>query len=527
VQRSFFLLIGLLIAHFAWEVLNSDLNEVPFAIKMIGHATVGLVTGAVLMQFFLLTRRQLRSLNDAMMQRNDALERMRHEAEHDPLTQLPNRTVFMDRLARCIARHKSDPARRFAVLFLDIDRFKLINDSLGHNVGDLLLLDASKKILLCINAAFPGRKADDERAPMLARLGGDEFTILLPQISSLHEATALAKSIQAAMHSPFNFPGREVFTSASVGITTSDAGYSSSEEVLRDADTAMYRAKAAGRARYQVFDKAMHDVAISRLNIENDLRRALDHDELIVHYQPIVSLEDRKITGFEALLRWNHPKRGLVPPEEFIKVAEETGLIVPIGSWVLHEASRQMKHWLVRCPAYTNLTMSVNLSPKQLMDPELLTELDYTLRTTGLDPERLCLEITETMILENSEMMSPALSAIRERGVKLHMDDFGTGYSSLACLLRYPINAVKIDRSFISNFERHRDYAAVVHATVALAHNLGSEVVAEGVETAEQVAMLQAMDCDFAQGFYFYKARTPAEIESLLGAASEQLAHAA
>jgi EAL domain-containing protein (putative c-di-GMP-specific phosphodiesterase class I) len=280
----------------------------------------------------------------------------------------------------------------------------------------------------------------------------------------------------------------------------------------------MYRAKASGRARYQVFDKSMHELALRRLDTENDLRRALANNEFLLHYQPIVSLESNTIKGFEALLRWNHPKRGFIPPKDFIRIAEETGLIIPIGAWVLAEACRQIKIWERRFPRHKGLTMSVNLSRKQFLDPDLLPEIDRILARHRIDPACLCLEITETMIMENAEVMTPTLQALRERRINLHMDDFGTGYSSLSCLHRFPINALKVDRSFISNLGSNRDYAAVVQAIVALAHNLRAQVIAEGVENEEQVVMLQTLECDFAQGYFFAKAMAPAGVEAMLAA---------
>jgi diguanylate cyclase (GGDEF)-like protein/PAS domain S-box-containing protein len=437
---------------------------------------------------------------------------LRQEATHDPLTQLPNRQYFLDRLGRCIERAKRDARFKFAVLFLDLDRFKLINDSLGHSVGDLLLIDTASKLLRCVRHA--GGEAAMRAAPVVARLGGDEFTVLVENLRDAGQAAALAQSIHDALRDPFHFPGRDVVVTASIGITTSDVGYEQSEDVLRDADIAMYRAKAAGKNRHQVFDQSMHAKVISRLNVEHDLRAAIAAGQFELYYQPILSLDRQHVEGFEALIRWNHPTRGSVSPADFIRVAEETGLIIPIGTWVLHEACRQLRAWTdqFRQP----LSMSVNLSPKQFQDPDLLGTIDAAIAEAGIEPSRLNLEITETMIMESSEATARTLAEIRRRGINLHLDDFGTGYSSLSCLHRFPINALKIDREFIRELSDNDDYTHVVAAIVSLAHNLRAKVVAEGIETPQQMHILQHLGCDLAQGYYFYKPMPAAKVEAML-----------
>jgi diguanylate cyclase (GGDEF)-like protein/PAS domain S-box-containing protein len=439
--------------------------------------------------------------------RQRAEEQLIHTAFHDALTDLPNRALFMDRLGHAIERAKRHEDYLFAVLFLDLDRFKVVNDSLGHMVGDQLLMAIANRIKACL------RSADT-----LARLGGDEFTILLEDIRDVSDAKHVANRIQEELKLPFNLSGNEVFTTASIGIALSAAGYDRPEQLLRDADTAMYQAKAGGKARHEVFDIAMHAGAIALLQLETDLRRAIERQEFRVHYQPIVSLKSGRINGFEALVRWQHPDRGLVSPIEFIPVAEETGLIVAIGLWVLREACRQMHEWQVQFPANPPLTISVNISGKQFLQPDLSEQIKQILQETNLDPRSLKLEITESAIVENAESAAIMLSQLRSVGIQLYMDDFGTGYSSLSYLHRFPMDTLKIDRSFVNRMGVDGENLEIVRAIVTLAHNLGMNVTAEGVETTEQLALLKALKCEYGQGYFFSKPVDSIQAEALIAA---------
>jgi len=416
-------------------------------------------------------------------------ERLMHEAIHDVLTGLPNRALFTDLLGRALGRAKRRDDFLFAILFLDIDRFKMINDSLGHMIGDQLLIAIARRLEACLR---PG--------DTVARLGGDEFTILLEDIQDVKDTTVVAERIHQELSQPFTIGEQEVFISASIGIALSATGYNRPEELLRDADTAMYRAKAAGKATHQLFDQGMHSRAVAQLQMETSLRRALERHEFRLYYQPTVSLKTGKLTGFEALLRWQHPERGLILPMEFVPHVEETGLIVPIGKWVFQEACRQLRIW--QKEFRENLTISVNLSGKQFLQSELVQDISLVLEETNLTPNTLMLEITESVLMERPESMTFTLEKLRALNVQLHIDDFGTGYSSLSYLHRFPINVLKIDHSFVSRMGIDENLE-IVGTIMNLARNLGLEVIAEGVETKEQVAKLKALQCDFAQGYFF------------------------
>lgn len=431
------------------------------------------------------------SLSDISEQRL-AQEQLMHDALHDPLTGLPNRTLFMDRLRQVIHHARRHRNYNFAVLFVDLDRFKVINDSLGHLAGDTLLIELAHRFQI-------GLRPDDT----VARLGGDEFVILLDDLLELEESIRIAHRIQTLVQQPFIINGQTVFTSASIGIAPKDTHHHKPEHYLRNADIAMYRAKAAGGSRHVLFTSVMHTSALVRLKLETDLRQALERQELRLQYQPILCLNTDQIVGFEALVRWQHPRDGLIAPGHFITVAEETGLIVPIGEWVLQEACRQMQCWHTQFGQVLPLMISVNLSSKQLSQPDLLQQVDRMLAETGLRPQQLKLEITESMILDNTEVARQTLLKLKERQIQLSMDDFGTGYSSLNYLHRLPIDLLKIDRSFIHEMDNGEESRELVRAIISIAHSLKMEVIAEGIETRSQLEQLYELGCEFGQGYLF------------------------
>jgi diguanylate cyclase (GGDEF)-like protein len=419
-------------------------------------------------------------------------EHFRYAAFHDPLTDLPNRAFFTEQLRLAAERGRRHQRYSFAVLFLDLDRFKIINDSLGHGCGDQLLVAISRRL-----------EATLRQTDTIARFGGDEFAILLDGLRHSGEAIRVAEKIQRALAQPFNLYGHEAFTTASIGIALGADGYERPEDILRDADAAMYRAKENGKARYELFDKTLHTRAVSLLRLENDLRRAIERKEFRVYYQPIVHLGTGKLHGFEALVRWQHPERGLVLPADFIPVAEETGLISPIGMWVLEESCQQMRRWHQQTLSNRLLALSVNLSGRQLSQPDLIEKVAAVLQKTGLDPRSLKLEITESEVMENAEAAAVKLQQLRSLGPQLGIDDFGTGYSSLSYLHRFPLNTLKIDRSFVNRIEQGGENLEIVRTIVTLARNLGMEAVAEGVETEGQLAQLCKLGCEYGQGYLF------------------------
>jgi diguanylate cyclase (GGDEF)-like protein len=431
----------------------------------------------------------------------------------DPLTGLPNRVLFMDRLERLLANRPSVGSSGFAVLFLDVDRFKIVNDSLGHVAGDELLLEIAKRLESSLRVS--DTVARFEGGHTVARMGGDEFTILLDGIGDPERAMTIANRLRAAVAQPFHLQGRDVVTTVSVGLVVSADRYQRAEEMVRDADTAMYRAKELGKARCEIFDTSMLAAAEKRLGMESDLRLALERQELEVYYQPIVSLCEARLTGFEALVRWNHPTRGLVLPAEFIPTAEETGLIVPIGTWVLHEACRQLQSWEQEFPCARGLVVNVNLSARQCTHPDLLPEVRRILADTGVQPSRLKLEITEGVVLENSEVVGTVLRELRALGVQLGLDDFGMGYSALSYLHHFPFQTIKIDRSFVSGMDQGSN-TEIIRAIVSLAAGLAMDVTAEGIETADQASRLQELACEFGQGYYFDKPLTRDHARAIL-----------
>jgi diguanylate cyclase (GGDEF)-like protein len=430
---------------------------------------------------------------------------LRHDALHDRLTGLPNRVCFVERL-----RHAAERARRhhesaFAVLFLDLDHFKVINDSFGHLAGDELLAEVGRRLAGCL------RSVDT-----LARLGGDEFALLLEEVSEPSDAARVAERLQSALRGPVTIGDSEVFTSASIGIALWGRPDDPSQNLLRSADLAMYRAKEHGRARFEVFDPAMHIAAMERLRLEMDLRRALERDQLILHYQPVVSLTTGSLVAVEALIRWEHPQRGLIPPAEFIPIAERTGLIGDIGRWVLAQACEQLKSWERVFGYEAPQSVWINVSPKQFAQRDLATQVAEVFTSLAFEPRRIKFEITESIMLENIDVATRTLGELRALGVQVFMDDFGTGYSSLTYLGRLPLDGIKVDRSFVGQMGVDERQAQLVRTIVTLIRNLGLEPIAEGVETSQQANLLREMGCAFAQGFVFSRPVPPRKIDELI-----------
>jgi diguanylate cyclase (GGDEF)-like protein/PAS domain S-box-containing protein len=446
-----------------------------------------------------------------IIQVQDITERKRSEellirnAFHDALTGLPNRALFIDHLQLAIDRTQRREDQIYAVLFIDIDRFKVINDTMGHLVGDHLLVEIARRLESCLR---PG--------DTIARVGGDEFTVLLEDLEDEPEAISIAHRIQKELSASITLDGHEIFNTVSVGIAPSSAGYDSPAHIMRDADTAMYRAKLMGKNRHEIFDKAMHEAAIGLLQLETDLRHALEREEFFIHYQPIVSLDNFRLCGFEALVRWRHPERGLISPIDFIPLAEETGQIISIGQWVLSEACKQMHKWQKRYGMENPLFISVNLSGKQFAQSDLIEQVKSIITETRLNPRGLKLEITETVVMENIEMATQMLQQLRDLGVQLSIDDFGTGYSSLSYLHRFPIDTLKVDKSFVMEMVDNNENIEIVRTIIMLAQNLGMDVIAEGIETKEQLALLRKLKCEKGQGYYFSKPLEKAAAENLL-----------
>ena len=458
-------------------------------------------------------------VNRDITERKRAEELLAHNAFHDGLTNLPNRALFLDRLQHALTLSKRHANYKFAVLLIDIDEFKIINDSLGHTAGDELLIKIGQRLKEAVRRAdtvsrprvsgMPDRPINDDT---LARLGGDEFTILLDDIRDPIEAVRVAERVQADLATPFVVNQQEIVISASIGIAASTSPHTQAEDLLRDADIAMYRAKRAGKARCEVSDTAMHASAVKRLKLETDLRKALEQGEFRVFYQPIVSLQTAKITGFEALTRWQRPE-GVVPPIEFIAVAEETGLIIPMNRQLLREACLAVKSWQAEFPSNPPLTLSVNITTKEFAQPDLASEIGKTLAQLGFDPGCLQLEIIETIAMGDAEKSGQVLAQLKALGVRLSIDDFGTGYSSLSRLRRIPVDTLKIDRAFIMNMDTDPENLEIVRTIILLAHNLGLKVVAEGTETEKHIDQLKQLNCEMAQGYFFSK---PADDKAML-----------
>jgi diguanylate cyclase (GGDEF)-like protein/PAS domain S-box-containing protein len=435
--------------------------------------------------------------------RKETEERLFHAAFHDPLTGLPNRILFMERLEHAFQRQKR--GKEFAVLFLDLNRFKAINDSLGHAAGDELLKLIAHRLQTCVR---PGDS--------IARFGGDEFAMLVEDVTQLADATQIAERIREAISSPAEINGQEVLTGGSIGIAMSSAGYRKPEEILRDADMAMYRAKAAGTSHFEIFDQAMHGEALERIQLENDLQSASDRGDFHLHYLPIVCLKSGRMEGVEALVRWTHAERGAISPSTFIPLAEEIGSIIPIGRQVLRMACQQAAEWQARYPRERPFSVSVNLSAKQIQGSAIVEDVRQVLEETGLAPGSLKLEITERSVLDDQRAAAHMLNRLKGLGVGIFLDDFGTGYSSLGYLHTLPIDALKIDRTFVNNLETQGSGSHLVRTIINVAHNLGMEVVAEGAETEEHIQLLQELGCEFAQGYHFAPPGTAEEIEALL-----------
>lgn len=442
------------------------------------------------------------SLTD-ITDRRRAQDQLLHDAFYDPLTGLPNRSLLVNRLEHALRRTKRSKTYLFAILFLDLDRFKNVNDSLGHLCGDRLLVEVGRRLISCV-------RAEDT----VARIGGDEFVILLDNIPAAESATAAVARIEKVLSLPVTLDGHDVFSPASIGVAIGSSSYERAEDVLRDADIAVYRAKALGRARHVLFDPLMYQKAVAVLELENDLRRAMERGDFFLNYQPIVHLETGTVVSLETLVRWQHPERGLIPPGDFIPLAEETGLIIQIGEWVLKAACAQLRTW--KEAGRPAIRVSVNVSGRQLKLPDFPDFVRNLLQQNGLSTDLLEFEITETVLMDNLEQANSVLDQLTRLGIRLSLDDFGTGYSSLGYLQQFPVHRLKIDRSFIIKIGQHNENTQIVQAILNMASGLGLDVVAEGVETAQAVSRLKGMGCAFGQGFYFARPGTAEEITPLL-----------
>lgn len=454
-------------------------------------------------------KKKLVIVNRDVTERKRAEDMLAHSSFHDALTDLPNRALFLDRLQHALLRARRHSDYKFAVLFVDIDEFKVINDSLGHSAGDELLVQIGKRLItsfrdsdMVARSVGGGGSESQPTSDSVARLGGDEFTVLLEDVFNPSDAIRVAERIQQKLAKPFEVKGQRIVIAASIGIALSGASYAGPDEFLRDAEIAMYRAKRTGKAHCEVFDGAMHASAMRRLQLETDLRKGIEHGELIVYYQPIVSLRSGKIEGFEALSRWQRPE-GMVSPAEFIPVADETGLILPINRALLLEACKQLRSWQSQIGCETPLTMSMNITPKQFALPELAKEIATALQNAGVTPSSVNLEIVETVAMGDADRALAVLTELKGIGVRLSIDDFGTGLSSLGRLPRFPLDALKIDRVFISSMNTDHHSREIVRSIIMLAHSIGLKVVAEGAETEEHVRELERLGCEMVQGYFY------------------------
>jgi diguanylate cyclase (GGDEF)-like protein len=443
-----------------------------------------------------------------------------HEAQFDALTSLPNRAFFVNRLSRSVQLAQNQGGYQFTLLFIDIDRFKMINDSFGHHVGDEVMREVAQRLLLAVRTEIsPGDLTTQRRrrgtpGDVVSRIGGDEFVIFLDHFADVDDGIRVAKRILGALQAPVQVQNHEIFISASIGIASSEGKDTVATEILRGADTAMYRAKLLGKARYEISTPHSNAAVVERISLERDLRNAIANQEMRVYYQPIVHLSDCKVRGFEALARWYHPIHGSISPGTFIAIAEETGYILTIGGWILEEACRQMQEWNTKLS--THSIISVNISPAQYCQEDLVGHVQGVLSKTGIEPSCLVLEVTENLTMQYVEHAAAIFCNLREIGVAISLDDFGTGYSSLGYLLRFPINTLKIDRSFVAGIEVSSERAAIVQTIITLGHNLGMSVVAEGIENIAQYQLLKAWDCDYGQGYLFSPAVGAADATRML-----------
>lgn len=432
-------------------------------------------------------------------------DQLQYHATHDPLTDLFNRNFLLEKLQNLLEKNKNQSGKSFAILFLDLDDFKVVNDSLGHLAGDQLLIMITKRLQNSLGQNHT-----------LARFGGDEFTILLENIKETQDAIIAAQKIHSNLTYPYNLNGQQIFINTSIGIALSSPDYTHPYEILRDADIAMYQSKKQGKGACTLFNQQMHEQAVKRLQMEIELRQAIEQQEFIAHYQPIFSLTTGKLIGFEALIRWQHSQKGLISPAEFIPIAEETGLIVPMGKWILLEACTQLKQWQEQYDHEHILQISVNLSSKQLRDPYLVQEIDKILTHTEINPQNLKIEITESLLMENFDTAMNILLQLQERNTQLCLDDFGTGYSSLSYLHRFPVDILKIDRSFVMQMHSGNNNLEIIRTIITLAHSLNMRVIAEGIETESQLSQLKSLNCEQGQGYLFSKPVPQEVAESLI-----------
>ena len=491
-----------------WEVSLVPRNKLPIDVA-ISVACVRASSGEVVELRWLLRdlrdRKRTVQLEQEIAVRQQVESQLRHSSLHDPLTVLPNRTLFIQRLKDVLEHSKQQNPDLFAVLFIDLDRFKLINDSLGHSIGDQLLIATAKRLLHCL------RPTDTA-----ARLGGDEFTILLRGIRNINEVISVAERLQAELKLPLTLDQQQVYTTASIGIVLSSSSYDRTEDLLRDADTAMYRAKSLGGARTEIFSPDLYVQAVVSSQQETELRQALARQEVQIYYQPIVALDTGFLAGFEALVRWQHPQRGLLSPGDFLPLAQELGLSIALDRWVLREACRQIAQWQQQYPTRPPLTISVNVCSLDLPRLDIVADAKEALNLAGLDARYLRLELTETALMESIDRVMTQLAQLRTLGIELLIDDFGTGYSSLARLHHFPISGLKIDRSFVSGSSANEGNLDIMTTIVTLAKKLGVNAIAEGIETIKQLALLKQLKCEYGQGYFFSKPLNAAAAEALI-----------